>query len=253
MLPDEVIPEVFPTEIQPHLKQGSAIVFGSGYMLAYELIESPAGIDVLMLAPRMAGENARQRFLDGRGFFAYLSVEQDASAHAWRRLIGLAHGVGILQAGALEVSARLEAGLDLLVEQTIGAALGVAIMSVFTMGVQEGIPPEAMVLEMYMSGEMETVWRAFREQGFYESSSQHGPTALYGGFIRTMQLMQSGLVDNFRETLQNILNGSFARQFQAERGAGYPLLAQAQAMNIALNPIAQAEAHVREMFPGVED
>src|SRR6185295_15600717 len=72
-------------------------------------------------------------------------------------------------------TARKEADLDLLVEQTLGATLGVAILSTFDIGIDAGIPPEAMVLEMYMSEEMETVWRAFRTEGFMRASNAHGP------------------------------------------------------------------------------
>lgn len=63
LLPGEVIPEAFPTEIALHLAPGAAIVFASGYTLAYGLIQPPPAVDVLMLAPRMAGKNARRRFL----------------------------------------------------------------------------------------------------------------------------------------------------------------------------------------------
>jgi ketol-acid reductoisomerase len=103
---------------------------------------------------------------------------------------------------------------------------------------------------MYMSGEMETVFRAFREQGFFRSSDFHGPTALYGGFLRTMELMMSDIGSRFRGTLEQIQSGEFARQFQAEREAGYPSLSQAQAMtgesSPATRPIVEAEARVRE-------
>ncbi len=248
LLPDEVIPEVFAADVAPNLAGGSAIAFASGYTLAYGLIQPPAGIDVLLLAPRMAGENARQRFLNGQGFFAYVSVEQEASGKAWRRLLGLAQAVGVLRAGALELNARREADLDLFIEQTMGAVLGASIMSAFTIGEQAGIPPEALVMEMYMSGEMEMVFRAFREEGFFRASSVHGPTALYGGFLRTMHFMMSDLGDRFRETLAEIQTGQFARQFQAEREAGYPTLTMAQAMSTDDMPIAQAEARLRALL-----
>jgi ketol-acid reductoisomerase len=205
-----------------------------------------------MLAPRMGGELVRERFLAQEGFFAYVSVEQDASGKAWDRLRGLIHATGVLQAGALELDARREADLDLFVEQTLGAAIGVTVMSAFTLGVEAGIPAEAMVLEMYMSGEMETVFRAFREKGFFRAADTHGPTAMYGGFVRTMELMMSDLGTRFRETLQDIQNGEFARRFQAEREAGYPTLSQAQAMageeGPIAQPIAQAESRVRAMM-----
>lgn len=250
LLPDEVIPEVFPADIAPSLAPGSAIVFGSGYNLAYGLIQPPLQVDVLMLAPRMAGENARQRFLNGEGFYAFVSVEQDASGKAWQRLLGLADKVGVLQAGALELDARGEALLDLLIEQTLGAALGMSIMTAFSLGVEAGLPPEAMVFEMYMDEEMEMVWRSFREQGFMRASNAHGPSALYGGFVRTMQLMSSDLAPRFRETLSHIQSGAFARDFQAEREAGYPMLSQAMAMVTGDDPITQAEARLRALLGG---
>jgi ketol-acid reductoisomerase len=252
LLPDEVVPEVFVADIAPALAPSSAILFASGYNLAYDLIEPPADVDVLLLAPRMAGENARQRYLNRQGFFAYVSVEQDTSGRAWPRLLGIARAAGVLYAGALELDARREADLDLFVEQTVGAVVGVAIMSAFNLGVEAGIPAEAMVMEMYMSEEMEMVFRSFREKGFFRASDTHGPTALYGGFVRTMQLMMSDLGSRFRETLEEIQSGEFARQFQAEREAGYPTLSQAQAMTAeespVTQPIVQAEARLRTML-----
>jgi ketol-acid reductoisomerase len=254
LLPDEIIPELFATDIAPYVRPGAALIFASGYTLAYGLIAVPEGVDVLLLAPRMGGEHARDRFLERRGFFAYISVEQDASGRAWARLLGIAQAVGVLDAGALELDARREADLDLFVEQTIGAIIGVAVMSAFSLGVEAGIPPEALVMEMYMSGEMETVFQAFREIGFFRSSDFHGPTALYGGYVRTMQLMQTNLSSRFREILADIQSGEFAREFQAERDAGYPSLTQAQMLTAEegpiAQPIAQAEAQVRAMLAG---
>jgi ketol-acid reductoisomerase len=252
LLPDEVIPEVFLADIAPNLAPRSAVILASGYTLAYGLVVPSASVDVLLLAPRMGGEQARERFLNRQGFFAYVSVEQEASGRAWQRLLGIAQAVGVLQAGAMELDARREATLDLFIEQSLGAAVGVAVMTAFNLGVEAGIPPEAMVVEMYMSGEMETVFRAFREKGFFRASDVHGPTALYGGYVRTMQLMMTDLASKFRETLEEIQSGEFARQFQAEREAGYPSLSLAQSMTAEENPVTQpivhAEARVRAML-----
>ncbi len=256
LLPDEVIPDVFASTIAPNLSQGAAILFASGYSLAYGLVIAPEGVDVLLLAPRMGGEHIRTRFLSGEGFLAYGSVEQDASGRALDRLLGIAGAAGALQAGVLELDARREADLDLFVEQTMGAAIGVAVMSAFALGEEAGIPAEAMVLEMYMSGEMETVFAAFREHGFFRTSELHGPTAMYGGFLRTMELMLSELPSRFRQTLAEIQSGEFAQRFQAEREAGYPSLSQAQAMAAEegpmAQPIAQAEARVRSLLNGAK-
>lgn len=252
LLPDEVIPEVFVADVAPHLRPGSAILFASGYTLAYGLISPARDVDVLMLAPRMGGEHIRSRFLDGTGFVGYVSVEQDATGRAWQRLLGVAAAIGALNAGVMELSARQEADLDLFVEHTMGAVIGVTVMSTFTLGVEAGIPPEALVMEMYMSGEMESVFRAFREVGFFRAANLHGPTAMYGGFVRTFELMTSDLPARFKAALESIQSGEFAAQFQAERQAGYPNLNQAQYMSGEQGPIAgpivDAEARVRRML-----
>jgi ketol-acid reductoisomerase len=245
LLPDEVLPEVFTDHIAPALKEHAAVVLASGYTLAYGLFHPADNIDVLLMAPRMGGETIRKRYLNGEGFFTYISVEQDASGRAWPRLLGLADAVGSLRMAALELDARREADLDLFIEQSMGAIVGLAIMVAFDLGVKAGIPPEAMALEMYMSGEMEEVFRAFRQTGFFKASEFHGPTALYGGMAATMALDRAGMEKQFQHVLDDIRSGEFARRFQAEREAGYPLLKMAHQMIVGSNPISDAEESVR--------
>ena len=201
---------------------------------------------MLLVAPRMAGETARERFQDGNGFWAYIGVENDASGKAKHRMLGLAAGIGALRAGALEMTAKMEAAIDLYIEQTVGPLLGAAIMIAFEVGREGGIPPEALVLEMYMSGEFETVFGAFREQGFYAASEAHGPTALFGGMIRTMEIDKAPIAERFAEVLKDIESGGFAKKFQDERANGYPMLEMAKGMIHADSPIAAAEANVRK-------
>ena len=133
-------------------------------------------------APRMLGEEVRTNFLEGRGFFSYVSVEQDASGTAEARLMALALACGTLARGAMRLSATQEAQLDLLIEQTVGPYLGTAIQLAFDTGVANGLPPEALVLELYMSGEMSRTLQTFAEVGFYRSAAWHGLVAQYGGF-----------------------------------------------------------------------
>jgi ketol-acid reductoisomerase len=245
LLPDEVIPEAFPSEIAPALRPGSAIAFASGYSVAFGLVQPPATVDVLLVAPRMAGANARERYVTGEGFWACVGVEADRSGRAKRRMLGLAEGLGALRTGAIEMTAAQEATLDLFVEQTIGPMLGAAIMAAFEIGREAGLPPEVLVMEMYMSGEMETVFRGFRETGFFRSSGDHGPTAVFGGLLRTMELDREALADRFRSVLKDIQSGDFARRFQDEARNGYPVLEVANEMIHGPSPISEAEERLR--------
>jgi ketol-acid reductoisomerase len=246
-LPDEVIPEVFARDIAPSLRPGSAVVFASGYSLAFDLVHPPDTVDVLLVAPRMAGVAARTRYLAGKGFWACVGVEADRSGRARERMLGLAEAIGALRAGALEVSAATEATLDLFVEQTLGPLLGAAIMVAFEVGREANIPAEALVLEMYMSGEMEAVFRGFREAGFFRASEDHGPTAVFGGMTRILELDREALAVRFRAVLEDIRSGAFARRFQEEAGNGYPLLDMARAMMHGPSPISEAEKGLRRL------
>ena len=245
LLPDEVIPEAFARDVAPALRPGSAVAFGSGYGLAFGLVHPPETVDVLLVAPRMGGTAARARYLAGEGFWACVNVEADRSGRARTRMLGLAEGLGILRTGATGLSAADEAALDLFVEQTVGPLLGAAIMAAFEVGREGGLPPEALTMEMYMSGEMETVFRGFREIGFLRASEEHGPTALFGGLLRTFDIDRETLTTRFRAVLEDIRSGGFARRFQEEAANGYPLLDIARSVIHGPSPITQAEDQLR--------
>src|SRR6185295_15069434 len=62
LIPDEVMPEVYERDVRPHQKDGSALVFASGYNVAFGHIQPPPGIDVLLIAPRMIGPGVRDTY-----------------------------------------------------------------------------------------------------------------------------------------------------------------------------------------------
>jgi ketol-acid reductoisomerase len=250
LLADEVIPEVYASDIAPHLRPRSALCFGSGYVLAFGLVTPTADVDVLLLAPRMLGEEVRTSFRDGRGFFSYVSVEQDASGAAEARLLALALASGTLARGAMRLSATQEAHLDLLIEQTIGPYVGTAIQLAFDTGVAHGLPPEALVLEMYMSGEMSRTFQTFAEVGLYRSVAWHGLIAEYGGFLGTLALNREEMARMFVAQARRIIGGDFAAQLQAEKNAGYPTRAVIEAVTTGNDPLSQAEARVRKALEG---
>jgi len=245
VIPDEIIPSCFLETIAPHLRPGSAICFASGYPLAYALVKPPPAVDVLVIAPRMLGAEVRTTYVDGAGYFSFVSVEQDASGLAQDRLLALARAAGALRRGALELSAVDEATLDLFIEQSVGPWLGASLLLAFQLGVEAGLPPEALVLELYMSGEMSRTFQTFADVGFLASVSWHGVIAAYGGFVRSLAVDRDALERHFRDALDEIRSGRFALHFQEEEASGYPTLAAIEAVTSSDNPIAQAEERVR--------
>jgi ketol-acid reductoisomerase len=245
LISDEAIPACFEADIAPALRAGSAVCFASGYCLAFDLVKPRTDVDVLLLAPRMVGSAVHQDAAGGGGYVAYVNVEYDASGSAWARLLALARAAGALERAAFVVSASDEAAIDLLVEQTVGPYVGLALQLAFEIGVEGGLPPEAMVLELYQSGEMAETFRRFAERGFYRAVSDHGVTAQYGGYLRTLEVDAEAIRHQFRAVFEDIRTGGFARRLQAEGDDGYPALALIEALTAGDDPMTRAEEAVK--------
>ncbi len=244
-LPDEVAPELFAPTAAVRPAAGTLLVLSSGYALAYDLVKLPEDLDAALLAPRMIGRRLRALHQSGEGFYSFVSVEQDATGTARARLLALALAFGTLRAGALEVPARTEAALDLFVEQSVGPELGAAVLAAFEVGAAAGLPPEALALELYLSGEMAATWEAFAEEGFFRGVRLHGHAATFGGFLRTGDVDTEEMKRRFRSTLEDITSGRFARRFQEEIDAGSPTRALIEAMTNGNDPLSAAERLLR--------
>lgn len=245
LLPDEAIPECFRAGIAPNLNAGAAVCFASGYVLAFDLVDPPAGVDVLMLAPRMLGEEVRRTYQERTGYWSYVAVERDSTGTGRSRLLGLAAAAGALRRGALELSARQEALLDLFIEQGLGSWLGTALQLTFQVGVDGGLPPEAMVLELYMSGEMARTFQTFAEHGFLSSVLSHGYTATFGGFHGTLGVDRAAMQTHFDKIFHDLDTGRFAERLQQEQDAGYPTVAAIHALTAGDDPMTAAERRVQ--------
>ena len=79
------------------------------------------------------------------------------------------------------------------------------------------------------------------------ASEEHGPTALYGGIIRTLGMDREAIATSFRAILEDITSGGFAARFQEEAKNGYPMLNVAKAMVQEASPISIAEDRLRRL------
>ncbi|HXF52239.1 MAG TPA: NAD(P)-binding domain-containing protein [Dehalococcoidia bacterium] len=245
LLPDEALPDVYRDEIAPALRPGDALVFASGYNLAFGGISPPADVDVSLLAPRMIGRQMRELYRQGRGFYSYVSVEQDATGRAWATLLGLAKGIGTLRAGAFELSARDEAVLDLFHEQGFGSLVGVTIALMLEVGVQAGLPPEALVLDLYLSGEAAQTFQAMADVGFFEQSQLHSRTSQFGGMMRSLALDREPIRQHLLRIMEEVRTGIFALQWSAEREAGYENFERLLSLARTANPFTPIEQRIR--------
>ena len=59
LAPDELQRGIYANEIEPHIKDGAALLFAHGLNVHFKLIEPKASIDVLMVAPKGPGHTVR--------------------------------------------------------------------------------------------------------------------------------------------------------------------------------------------------
>lgn len=217
LVPDDAIPGL-PLE-RP---DDGLTVIASGYAVAFDRW-APAG-DIGMVAPRMLGPEVRRCYEEGAGFISAVGVHADVTGQALPRTLAVARGIGGLREGALALTPKQEAVLDLAVEQVLSPALAHVNQSFVATMVGAGIPIEAVLTELFMSGEVERNYRLLREVGFTGQLGHHSPASQYG------QLSRRGAFDalDFGPIMQrlcdDIESGRFADEWDAEAAAGHPKL-----------------------------
>lgn len=219
LVPDEVMPAVYETEVAPGLAAGNLVSFASGYNVAFGLLEPAADLDVALLAPRIIGVGVRDRYVDGAGFPSFVGVHQDATGRALARLLALARGVGSTRSGCIEMTMRDEASLDLFTEQGFGPAFGRVLLSAIELLVEQGYPPEAVLLELYLSGEFAYSLEKAREVGFLKQMDFHSRTSQYGSMTRGARFLDldAGLKERMGAVLDEIRSGKFAEEWSAQQ------------------------------------
>jgi ketol-acid reductoisomerase len=249
LVPDEVMPEVYERDVEPHLRPGALLDFAHGYNVAFGLIRPPASVDVVLIAPRMIGAGVRDSYLSGEGYPSFVGVHQDATGKARRRMLGLARALGSTRAGCLEMSMKDEATLDLFTEQAFGPAFGRVMTTAIQTLIDAGYPPEAVLMELYLSGELAYSFAKIRELGMVEQHLLHSHTSRYGTITRSGRYaeMEPLLRQRMQETIEEIRSGAFAREWSSDREAKLEMLEKVRAIQAEL-PMTRWENETRRAF-----
>jgi len=218
LIPDEIQGAVYERDVRPHLKPGKALVFAHGFAIRYGLIAPPDGVDVLLVSPRMPGGYVRERFVAGSGVPAFVDVKTDASGRAWQRTLALAKAAGFTRPGVLWISFAEETELDHFAEHYLYPLIIGAIEAAYHTLVANGYTPEAVIMELYGSGEVGEVLLTTAKVGLYNMLDRNAsPACQYGIYTHKDRL----IVDENRRQIQTIIdvikNGDFARALVADQ------------------------------------
>ncbi len=251
LVPDEIMPSVYEESVRPHLAPGKVLDFASGYTIAFGQIVPPTDVDVVLIAPRMIGPGVRDAYVAGRGFPSFIALHQDASGDGMRRLLALARAVGSTRAGCILMSMHDEATLDLFTEQAFGPAFGRVLMAAIQTLVDAGYPPEAVLLELYLSGELAYSFEKIRDVGMTRQMDFHSHTSQYGSLTRSARFADLDVETRMRTILGEIRDGTFAREWSGAGADGMAMLERVKALRDQL-PLTGWEDRSRRAF-GIGD
>ncbi len=247
LIPDEVMPAAYAEAVLPQLAPGKVLDFASGYTVAFGLIVPPPEVDVILIAPRMIGPGVRDTYVAGRGFPSFFALHQDSSGAGMARLLALARAVGSTRAGCILMSMHDEATLDLFTEQAFGPAFGRVFMAAIETLVGAGYPPEAVLLELYLSGELLYAFEKIREVGMMRQMDFHSHTSQYGSLTRSARFADLDLESRMAAVLREIQDGTFAREWSATGSEGAEMLARIKAVRDQM-PLNAWEERARRVF-----
>jgi len=219
LVPDDVIPAL---GLAP--RASALTVVASGYTLAFGRFDPPG--DVGMVAPRMLGPEVRRCYEEGAGFISAVGVHRDVSGDALARTLAVAKGIGGLRQGAIALTPHQEAVLDLAVEQVLSPALTHVNQTFVATMLAHGIPLEAVMTELVLSGEVERSYRLLREIGYAGQFGFHSPTSQYGQLTRRGAYDHLDFATTMRRLADDIASGRFADEWDAESRAGHPKLSE---------------------------
>jgi ketol-acid reductoisomerase len=240
---DDSQPEVYQKWIKSSLKPGDVLSFAHGFNIHFKEIVPPADVDVVMVAPRMLGEGVRATFVEGRGFASMIAVHQDASRRALDFCLAIAKGIGSTKMGALMSSFEEETLIDLFEEHQPALY---ALRTAYEALLEAGCSPEAIILDLYASGES-IKWAEYgRDLGAFERMQRASQTAQFGHLVWSQRYFdREGALEGARKIIGDIKDGSFYKALKAQKRANLSQVEETKAANSAHEMMAREDGLYR--------
>jgi len=221
LAPDQFQRLVYAESIEPHLADGDTLVFGHGFNIRFGYIKPPAGVDVILVAPKAPGHTVRREYVAGRGIPDIIAVEQDASGQAWDVAKSYAKAIGGTRAGVIKTTFAEETETDLFGEQAVlCGGTSHLIQAGFETLIEAGYQPEIAYFEVLH--ELKLIVDLIWEGGIAKQRWSISDTAEYGDYVSGPRVIGPEVKATMKSILADIQDGSFAARFIADQDAGAP-------------------------------
>ena len=220
LVPDTVQPSVYET-VESALEPGDTLQFAHGFNIHYGQIEPSEGVDVTMVAPKSPGHLVRRNYENDEGTPGLLAVYQDATGEAHDIGLAYAKAIGCTRAGVVETTFREETETDLFGEQAVlcGGVTSLVKQGYETL-VEAGYSREMAYFECL--NELKLIVDLMYEGGHGEMWDSVSDTAEYGGLTRGDRIVDDHARERMEEVLEEVQDGTFAREWITENRAGRP-------------------------------
>ena len=220
LVPDTVQPAVY-DQIEAELDEGDTLQFAHGFNIHYSQIQPRDDIDVTLVAPKSPGHLVRRNYEADEGTPGLVAVYQDVTGDAKERALAYAKGIGCTRAGTIETTFREETETDLFGEQAVlcGGVTSLVKQGYETL-VEAGYSEEMAFFECM--NELKLIVDLMYEGGLGEMWDSVSDTAEYGGLTRGDRIVDDHAREQMEEVLEEVQDGTFARQWILENQAGRP-------------------------------
>jgi len=238
-------------DVVDNLDQGAAILFAHGFNIHYKQVEPRADLDVILIAPKGPGGLVRRQYEEGHGVPCLVAVAQDSSGDALKLALAYAQGIGGARAGVIETTFAEETETDLFGEQAVlcGGATELVVAGFETL-VKAGYQPEVAYYECMH--ELKLIVDLLHEGGLKKMHEFISETAAYGDLVSGPRVIDAHARENMQVILDEIQDGTFAKNWIAESEAGMPEFKRM--MNADLeHPIEKVGADLRSRMDWLEE
>jgi ketol-acid reductoisomerase len=221
-LPDELQPVIYRNHIAPVITAGTTLGFTHGFNIHFGQVEPPAGVDVVMIAPKGPGHLLRSEYVKGGGVPCLIAIEKNESGNAKKMALAWGAGIGGARAGIIETTFAIETETDLFGEQVVlCGGVSELVKVAFETLVEAGYPPEICYFECLH--ELKLIVDLFYEGGLSYMRYSVSNTAEYGDLTRGPRIINDETRAEMRTILKEIVSGQFAKEFILENQAGRPV------------------------------
>lgn len=250
LAPDEHQSTIYQNQIVANIKKGAALAFAHGFNIHYGRIEPREDLDVIMVAPKGPGHLVRSTYVDGGGVPSLIAVHQNASGKARDIALSYASANGGGRAGVIETNFREETETDLFGEQAVlcGGVTSL-VQAGFETLVEAGYAPEMAYFECLH--ELKLIVDLMYEGGIADMRYSISNTAEFGDFTRGPRVINEESRYAMREILEEVQDGTFAREFILENQAGCPSLKAMRRIS-AEHPLEVVGEKLRDMMPWIK-